>query len=248
MDTRRRTREPNMELPDEPLPTTISSHEKLKPYQEFLSPTHLDGASDSTWATDRRHRRSTGGIVFFYAGGAIYYRTRIHPTVAQSSTEAELAFMTDAGKAALYLRSILEELNLEQLCPTDIKVDNRGARQLTNAQQPSRRTRHIDMRDFCILQWTEEELILFTDIPTAYNVSDSISKPTGRTKFYEHMDIMMGRRKPTYALQDPHDPSSPLKPHISSTCSSLQEIQLSDLIDYEDLDILVSFETTSVGR
>jgi hypothetical protein len=156
--------------------------------------------------------------------------------------------MTDAGKAALYLQSILEELQLEQLCPTDIRVDNRGARQLTNAQQPSRRTRHIDMRDFCILQWTEEELVTFSDIPTALNVSDSISKPTGRTNFYEHMDIMMGRRKPSYVLKDPHDPTSPLRPHISSTCSSLKEITLSDLIDTEDLDILVFFETTSVGR
>jgi hypothetical protein len=128
--------EPNMALPDVPLPKTISSHEQLKNYQEFLQPTKLDGASDSTWATDQRHQCSTGGIVFFYAGGAVYYHSRIHPTIAQSSTEAELAFMTDAGKAALYLRSILEELNLEQLWPTDIKVDNRGARQLTNAQQP----------------------------------------------------------------------------------------------------------------
>jgi hypothetical protein len=76
-----------------------------------------------------------GGIVFFYASGAIYYRSRIHPTAAQSSTKAELAFMTDAGKAALYLYSILEELHLEQLHPTKIAVDNHGALQLTNAQQ-----------------------------------------------------------------------------------------------------------------
>jgi hypothetical protein len=61
--------------------------------------------------------------------------------VAQSSTEVELAFMTDAGKAALYIRSILEELHLEQLQPTTkIAVDNRGARQLTNAQQPTKWT------------------------------------------------------------------------------------------------------------
>jgi hypothetical protein len=46
----------------------------------------------------------------------------------------ELAFMTNAGKAALYLRPILEELHLEQLHPTKIAVDSRGAQQLTNAQ------------------------------------------------------------------------------------------------------------------
>jgi hypothetical protein len=75
--------------------------------------------------------------------------------------------VTDAGKAALYLQSILEELQLEQLCPTDIQVDNRGARQLTNVQQPSQHTQYIDMQEFCILQWTEEELIIFTNNSTS---------------------------------------------------------------------------------
>jgi hypothetical protein len=190
----------------------------------MTQPLNLEGASDSTWATDRRHRRSTGGIVFFFAGGAVFYRARIHPTIAQSSTEAEFAFMTDAGKAALYLRSILEELCLEQLHPTGIQVDNRGARQLTNAQQPTRRTRHIDMRDFCILQWTEEEQIHFTDVSSAHNVSDSLSKPTGRIKFYEHMDILMGRRKPAYA-------HSLQTPYTFSTYSNLHPFDLSPFID-----------------
>jgi hypothetical protein len=119
--------------------------------------------------------------------------------VAQSSTEAELAFITDAAQAALYLCSILEELHLEQLHPTKIAVDNCGAQQLTNAQQPTtKRTRHIYTRDFCILQWMKEEQILYSDIPSAYNVSDSLSKLTGCIKFYEQMDILMGRRCPSY--------------------------------------------------
>jgi hypothetical protein len=255
---------PNLSLPDIPPPTTISTAQQLAGYPDHHNATNLKGASDSTWATDRQHRRSTGGIVFFYAGGAIYYRSRIHPTVAQSSTEAELAFMTDAGKAALYLRSILEELHLEQLMPTPIDVDNRGARQLTNAQQPTRRTRHIDMRDFCILQWTEEEQILYSDIPSAYNVSDSLSKPTGRIKFYEQMDILMGRRQPAYAStlltqrkhkpeEDPDidldNPASPCNtdhpdptPQLisGSTCSlsklSIYPVDISDLDCLYDLD------------
>jgi hypothetical protein len=260
--------EPNLDLPDSPLPKTISSEQQLTGYPNLYSATNLEGASDSTWATDRQHRRSTGGIVFFYAGGAVYYRSRIHPTVAQSSTEAELAFMTDAGKAALYLRSILEELHLEQLHPTKIAVDNRGARQLTNAQQPTKRTRHIDMRDFCILQWTEEEQILYSDIPSAYNVSDSLSKPTGRIKFYEQMDILMGRRRPSYASTPPHkskyipeldpdnDLDNPASPYhisdldptpfsiIGSTCSlsklSIFPVDLPDLDCYDLEDDILS--------
>jgi hypothetical protein len=139
-----------------------------------------------------------GGLVFMLAGGAIYYRTRLHPTVAQSSTEAEFSTMTDAGKAALYLRSILEELGLDQILPTEILADNRGARQLSNAHQPTRRTRHVDMKQFVILQWTEEERIHYSEVSSNNNFSDSLTKPTGRVKFYEHNDIMMGRRRPIY--------------------------------------------------
>ena len=145
--------------------------------------------------------------------------------------------MTDAGKAALYLRSILEELHLEQLHPTGIQVDNRGARQLTNAQQPTRRTRHIDMRDFCILQWTEEELIIFNDVASHYNVSDSLSKPTGHIKFYEHMDILMGRRKPTYVHSISASLNSFASLNFPSTYRNLKPFDLSFLEDFDSVSV-----------
>jgi hypothetical protein len=161
-----------------------------------------------------------GGIVFLLAGGAIYYRTRLQPTVAQSSTEAKFCNMTDAGKAALYLRSILHLLGIWQILPTEILANNRGAHQLSNARQPTRRTRHVDMKYFVILEWTEEERIAYTDVKTQNNFSDSLTKPTGRVKHYEHNDIMMGCRRPAYikSLQAFHH-------NLSSTYSSLRPLQ-----------------------
>jgi hypothetical protein len=94
---------PRDDLADEPLPKTIAYTEQLNKYFDVDNPLRTKGTSDSTWGNDQRHRRSTGGVVFLLVGGAIYYRTRIQPTVAQSSTEAEFGFMTDAGKAALYI-------------------------------------------------------------------------------------------------------------------------------------------------
>ena len=55
------------------------------------------------------------------------------------------------------------------------------------------------MKQFVILQWSEEDLISFTDCPSALLTADSMTKQTGRTKFYEHMDIIMGRRRPLYS-------------------------------------------------
>jgi hypothetical protein len=210
-----------LDLPQEDLPVTVASPDKLKDYMDMDDPLRTKGASDSTWGNDRRHRRSTGGVVFLLAGGAVYYRTRLQATVAQSSTEAEFGFMTDAGKAALYIRSIMEELQLEQILPTQIAVDNRGAQRMTNAQQPTKRTRHVDMKEFVILQWTEEERITYENVPSALNPSDSLSKPTGRTKFYEHRDILMGRRRPQYVA-----PLKAFKIIIDSTYRNLRELLL----------------------
>jgi hypothetical protein len=106
--------------------------------------------------------------------------------------------MADAGKAALYLRWILEEIGIIMKQPTPILADNQCVVRLANAHQPTRRTRHVEMKHFIILQWTDDKFINFVDTSTDENYSDSLSKPTGRTKFYEHTDVFMGRRKLAY--------------------------------------------------
>jgi hypothetical protein len=124
--------------------------------------------------------------------------------------------MTDAGKAALYIQSIMEERQLEQILTTQIAVNNRGAQRVTNAQQPTRGTQHVDMNEFIILQWTEEERITYENVPSALNPSNSHSKPTGSTKFYEHRYILMGRQRPQYVA-----PLKAFKIMIDSTYRNL---------------------------
>jgi hypothetical protein len=59
-------------------------------------------------------------------------------------------------------------------------------------------TLHVDMKEFVILQWTEEEQITLEDVPSACTPRDSLSKPTGHVQFYEHRDILMGQQCPQY--------------------------------------------------
>ena len=67
------------------------------------------------------------------------------------------------------------------------------------------------MKHFVILQWTDDKLINFIDTNTDENYSDSLSKLTARTKFYEHTDIFIGQRRPAYteSITRPysHDPN-----------------------------------------
>ena len=71
---------------------------------------------------------------------------------------------------------------------------------MTKAGQPTKRTRHVEMKHFFILQWTEDEYIDFIQASSETNFSDSLSKNNGRIKFYEHCHIFTGGRKPSYII------------------------------------------------
>ena len=94
---------------------TITPDDILRSYPDSHDFSALHGATDATWGTDQSHRRSVGGIVFLYASGPVYYKEcRYLPMIALSSTQAEFASMADAGKAALYLRSLLSDTGFAQ--------------------------------------------------------------------------------------------------------------------------------------
>jgi hypothetical protein len=78
--------QPNKTLSPDEIPKTHSTPQALRPCITIDDPQELIEGSDSTLADDQQHRQCTGGTALFLAGGVIYYRTRIHPTVAQSFT------------------------------------------------------------------------------------------------------------------------------------------------------------------
>jgi len=132
------------------------------------------------------------------AGGVIAYKSKYQATVALSSTEAEFTAAAEAGKTVLYLRSILQELGYPQYTPTTLYIDNQGALFMANAEQPTRRTRHMDTKTFALQQWTKEEKMTLQPLNTQRNISDHFTKALGRIKFYEQTDIIMGQRRPTW--------------------------------------------------
>ena len=94
---------PREDLELKPDPKPITSREHLAEFDTQNDAKQLRGSCDATWGSDRLKRRSMGGVVMMLAGAAIYYQTRLQPTVALTSTEAEFVNMADACKAALYI-------------------------------------------------------------------------------------------------------------------------------------------------
>ena len=112
----------------------------------------IHGLVDSDWGGDSNHQRSITSIVIKYARGTIYYKTKIQETIAMSTTKAEFTTACDARKAILYIRPILNEIGIDQNEATTLFIDNNGALLLDNAQQPTRRTRHMDIKTFFFIR------------------------------------------------------------------------------------------------
>eukprot|EP00590_Aulacoseira_subarctica_P011809 CAMPEP_0172428448 /NCGR_PEP_ID=MMETSP1064-20121228/46386_1 /TAXON_ID=202472 /ORGANISM="Aulacoseira subarctica , Strain CCAP 1002/5" /LENGTH=86 /DNA_ID=CAMNT_0013173241 /DNA_START=328 /DNA_END=584 /DNA_ORIENTATION=- len=59
----------------------------------------------------------------------------------------------------------------EQIDATVLYEDNNGALMMANAQQPTRRTRHMDIKKFALLDWVEQDLLILKSIKTLENAA-----------------------------------------------------------------------------
>jgi hypothetical protein len=57
-------------------------------------------------------------------------------------------------------------------------------------------------------------------------MADSMTKQTGRTKFYEHMDIIMGRRRPKYSPAAP----TPWSINVVSASHNLRQLDYDKIV------------------
>jgi len=126
------------------------------------------------------------------------YKTKFQSTVALSSTEAEFIAACKAAKVILYIRSILDDVNVRQDTATTLYEDNQGALRMVKSGQPTKRTRHMDTKHFALQQWVDQDLLSLRRINTADNESDLMTKNLGRSLFYRHMEYLMGKILPEY--------------------------------------------------
>ena len=155
--------------------------------------------ADSDWGTCVKTRRSFGGSIIRLAGGTIAYKSKFQPTVAGSSTEAEFMAAYDTGKMILFIRSVLWDLNIPQEAATVLYEDNDACTAMGNAQKPTSRTRHIDIKTFSLCEWVERDLMHLERIDTTINLADHLTKALQRSLFHRHADFILGHIPPKYS-------------------------------------------------
>jgi hypothetical protein len=151
----------------------------------------LKGYADADFAGDIDTRRSTTGYVFTLCGGAISWSSRLQPTVAVSTAEAEYMAAAFAVKEALWLRKLMCDFGMG-IQPVKIFGDNQSALKLIKHPIASLRSKHIDVIYHFARERAARGEVKFEYLKTDDMVADIMTKPLPETKlekFREEMGI-----------------------------------------------------------
>jgi hypothetical protein len=144
----------------------------------------LKGFTDADWAGCHGTRRSTAGYLFNIGSGAISWQSKRQSVVALSTCEAEFMGQTQATKEAIWLRKLLNELNLSQgKAATIICGDNQGAIALSSNPQYHSRTKHMDIQRKWQGEVQESGTVELKFVPTTEQIADGLTKPLARDRF-----------------------------------------------------------------
>ena len=200
--------EPIDELPSVPFPY-INTDPTLPPYPK-VDPDRLTGILDAAHATDLRTRRSTTGIMIFYGGAVIAYKSRLQSLTATSSTEAEFYAAVLCAKLIKYYRYVLQELGVLGKEASELFVDNEAAINMINERRPTPRARHVDIQHFAIQEWRDAGDIVMKHIPGTINPSDGMTKALSHALHERHARRGMGHYSTVSDLDsDPQRGSKP---------------------------------------
>jgi hypothetical protein len=149
------------------------------------------GYSDASFTDDPDSRRSTTGQLFMMADGPVTWKAKTLKRVSTSTGETEYVVVYETGRQVKWLIQWLQEVEIYEDLPFEIKCDNNAAITLMKNATGHSRVKHMDIKHHWIHEAVEAGELSITYIPTEDNIADIFTKPLPRPQF-EKLVKMMG--------------------------------------------------------
>ena len=131
---------------------------------------------DSSWSNCPDTNRSWFGYVIMWCGCAFSWRSKLEPTVALASRDAEAIAAVYAIKAVLGFLIMLTEMQFDPTIPVTVHVDNRATVDGSNSEKIHKDSRHFAMRLAWIREIVRAGLVATSFIESARNFADIFTK------------------------------------------------------------------------
>ena len=148
------------------------------------------GYSDASYADDPDSRKSTAGQVFLMANGPVTWKAKTLKRVSGSTGETEYVAVYEAGKQGKWVIQWLEEAEVYEDRPIEIKCDNDSAILHTKNASGHGRLKHLDVKYHWIREAVELGDIKVTYVPTDDNIADLFTKALPRPRFEKLRELM----------------------------------------------------------
>lgn len=111
----------------------------------------LEAYSDADFMGDPTSSRSTSGLLIRLASGPVCWRSHLQRDVVLSTTEAEYLAATETCRQPQWVKSLLQELNLQNNIEgarrTNLYVNNQSAISLIKNHDNYKQSKHIALRN-----------------------------------------------------------------------------------------------------
>ena len=123
-------------------------------------------------------------MLLTFAGGAIAWRSKRQTSVALSSTEAEYVAAALTTKEGIWIKTIIEELDIFKLSEMKIYCDNQSCIKLAENPKITDQNKHIRARHHFIreLVAAKEMILQYTSTTTMW--ADFLTKPVSSQKHW----------------------------------------------------------------
>jgi hypothetical protein len=156
----------------------------------------LVGYTDSDYAGDLDHYRSTTGYILFFNNGPVSWCSRRQPSTASSTTQAEYQALSDGSREAAFFMWLLQELGVESKRAVTLFCDNNAAIQLASNPVFRSRTKHINVAYHIVRDYVEAHQIKAERVDTKDNLADILTKPLPSTDFKRFRELIRVRPLP----------------------------------------------------